>query len=103
MTDYQQKSLRAEDEQAPMNHNNEQHATVPPGIEFELPPMPESEAYLYVNGDHRGVSLHYRSDMGISEGTVRKSLITTEQAAEWAREVIRRYCALLEQEKRSSS
>lgn len=71
-------------------------------LEFELPPPPEPEAYLYVNGDHRGVSLHYRSDMDISEGTTRKALITTEQADERVREALRQYRSMLEAQREQS-
>lgn len=46
--------------------------------------MPEPEAFLYVNGEHRGVSLNFRDDMDLSEGTVRHALITTDQAEAYA-------------------
>lgn len=46
--------------------------------------MPEPEAFLYLNGEHRGVSLNFRSDMNLSEGTVRYALITTDQAEAYA-------------------
>lgn len=55
---------------------------------IQLPPLPDAEAYLYINGDHRGVSLHYRSDLEISEGTSRFPLITTDQAVNYVRAVL---------------
>ena len=51
--------------------------------------LPEPDAYLYVNGDHRGVSLNFRSDMDLSEGTVRHALITTDQAEAYAAAKVR--------------
>lgn len=68
-------------------------------LDFELPPLPEPEAYLYVNGDQRGVSLHYRGDMDIAEGVTRKALITTEQADERVREALRQYKSALESQR----
>lgn len=40
----------------------------------------QAEAYLYVNGEHRGVSLHPRNGMELSVGTTRHDLVTVEQA-----------------------
>lgn len=55
----------------------------------ELPSLPDAEAYLYVNGNQRGVSLYYRSDSEISEGTSRFPLITTDQAEAYAQARVR--------------
>jgi len=55
---------------------------------IELLPLPYAEAYLYVNGEQRGVSLHYRGDLDLPEGTTRFGLITTEQADDRARAAI---------------
>jgi hypothetical protein len=41
--------------------------------------LPEPDAYLYVNGNHRGVSLEWRSDMDLSVGTERHALYTEKQ------------------------
>ena len=53
------------------------------------PAFPEPEAYLYVNGKHRGVSLNFHGDMDLSEGTVRHALITTDQAEAYAIDRVR--------------
>ena len=53
------------------------------------PAFPEPEAYLYVNGKHRGVSLNFHGDMDLSEGTVRHALITTNQAESYADSKVR--------------
>ncbi len=45
---------------------------------------PEVEAYLYVNGDHRGVSLNIRGDMDLSAGTERHSLVKAASAEAYA-------------------
>lgn len=51
--------------------------------------MPEPAAYLYVNGEHRGVSLDLRGDMDLSEGTDRQALVTVEQAEAYAQARVR--------------
>lgn len=50
---------------------------------------PEAEAYLYENGEHRGVSLHMRGDMDLSAGTIGRGLITTDQAEAYAAAKVR--------------
>lgn len=55
---------------------------------IQLPPIPDAEAYLYINGDHRGVSLHYRSDMELSEGTSRIPLIPRDQVINYVQAAI---------------
>lgn len=45
---------------------------------------PSPEAFLYVNGEHRGVSLNLCGGMDLSDGTVRHGLITTTQAEAYA-------------------
>lgn len=45
---------------------------------------PEVEAYLYVNGAHRGVSLNLRGDMDLSVGTGRHDLVTAASADAYA-------------------
>ena len=51
--------------------------------------MPEPEAFLYVDGKHRGVSLNLCDGMDLSGGTVRESLITTTQAEAYAAAKVR--------------
>lgn len=40
--------------------------------------LPDPDAYLYVNGAHRGVSLEYSGAMDLQEGTERHSLYTEQ-------------------------
>ena len=44
--------------------------------------LPNPDAYLYVNGEHRGVSLAWRGDMDLAEGTERHNLYTVQQVRE---------------------
>ena len=38
--------------------------------------LPEPDAYLLTNGEHRGVSLEYRGPMGLAAGTTQQALYT---------------------------
>lgn len=51
--------------------------------------IPEPEAFLYVNGEHRGVSLNLCGGMDLSDGTVRYALITTDQAEAYANAMVK--------------
>ena len=58
---------------------NPQYSSADPAAPVELP---EPDAYLYVNGDHRGVGLAWRGDMDLAEGTERHNLFTEQQVRE---------------------
>lgn len=51
-----------------------------PVSESDVPvPLPEPDAYLYTNGNHRGVSLEWRAQSDMAEGTERHALYTEKQ------------------------
>ena len=41
--------------------------------------LPEPDAYLYTSGNHRGVSLEWRGQSDMAEGTERHALYTEQQ------------------------
>ena len=41
--------------------------------------LPEPDAYLYTSGNHRGVSLEWRGQSDMAEGTERHALYTERQ------------------------
>lgn len=47
-------------------------------------PALEPVAYLYVNGEHRGVRLHKCTEMSLPTNTIEQGLITTDQAKAYA-------------------
>jgi hypothetical protein len=66
-----------------------------PVPESDVPvPLPEPDAYLYVNGNHRGVSLEWRSDMDLSAGTERHALYTEKQCRALLPKHPRKSCCL---------
>ena len=61
-----------------MSHTPEQAAPVV---------LPEPDAYLYTSGNHRGVSLEWRGQSDMAEGTERHALYTEQQVRDLLAEV----------------